>query len=104
MRRTTQPHAGQLSLFPTGSLVTRRQHHRNPGEHYRTWLGTVQWQHRREQTLERDDYRCQNCGCDEQLVVHHETYDHLGDEGSWPEDLTTLCRSCHDWEHQRRAA
>jgi len=76
----------------------------NRGDYYRTWLGTAQWQRRREHTLDRDDYRCTNCGCDEQLVVHHETYDHLGNEGSWPGDLRTLCRSCHEWEHQRRAA
>src|SRR5215471_19315364 len=104
MRTTAQQRAGQLSLFPTGSLVTQRQHHTSRDDYYRRWLGSTQWQHRREQTLDRDDYRCTECGCDEQLVVHHETYAHLGNEGGWTSDLKTLCRSCHEWEHQRRAA
>ena len=100
VRSNPNPNATQLSLFPT--VQPRRQHHINHGDHYRVWLGTVQWQRRREQTLDHDDYRCQNCGSDEALVVHHTTYARVGDE--WPEDLTTLCRSCHEWEHQRRVA
>ena len=103
-RIRSNPNATQLALFPTTTLRPRRLHHANPGERYRTWLGTIQWQHRREQTLDRDEYRCTQCGSDEQLVVHHETYAHLGDEGGWPSDLKTLCRTCHEWEHQRRAA
>lgn len=99
--RHRQP-AAQLSLFPTGSLATRRQHHANRSDRYRVWLATTQWQNQRNRALERDDYRCQNCGSEERLVVHHRTYDHFEDE--WPEDLVVLCWSCHDWEHQRRAA
>ena len=102
MTWTSQQHAGQLSLFPTGSLQTQRHHHANPGDRYRVWLGTDQWQYRRHQALERDEYRCQNCGSHAQLVVHHQSYDHVGDE--WPQDLIVLCRECHDWEHERRAA
>jgi len=102
MRTRTKQHPGQLSLFPTGSLVTRRQHHATQADRYRVRMGTIQWQRERDLALERDDYRCQNCGCDEQLVVHHRTYARVGDE--WPEDLVVLCRDCHEWEHQRRAA
>jgi 5-methylcytosine-specific restriction endonuclease McrA len=96
----SQQRAGQLSLFATGSLVTRRQHHVNRGDYYRTYLGTVQWQRRREQALERDRFRCRNCGSEARLVVHHQSYEHLGDE--WPEDLKVLCWDCHQWEHERR--
>ena len=99
---TTQQHAGQLSLFPTGSLVTRRQHHATRGDRYRVRMGTIQWQRERELAMERDEYRCQNCGSGERLVVHHRTYERVGDE--WPQDLVVLCWSCHEWEHERRAA
>ncbi len=102
MTWTSQQRAGQLSLFPTGSLETRRQHHANYGDRYRVWLGTMQWQRRREHAIARAEYRCTNCGSTERLVVHHDSYDHVGDE--WPEDLRVLCWSCHEWEHQRRAA
>lgn len=102
MRTATQQHAGQLSLFPTGSLQPRRQHHVNRGDRYRVRMGTLQWQVERGLALERDHFRCQNCGSEAQLVVHHRTYDHVGDE--WPEDLVVLCWNCHEHEHQRRAA
>lgn len=98
---TTQQHAGQLSLFPTGSLVQQRHHHRNRGDRYRVRMGTIQWQIERQLALARDDQRCQNCGSEERLVVHHRTYAHVGDE--WPQDLVVLCWSCHEWEHERRA-
>jgi 5-methylcytosine-specific restriction endonuclease McrA len=101
MPRTTHPHAGQLSLFPTGRLMTRRKHHPNRGEQYRVWLGTVQWQHRRELAMERADYRCTDCGCEDRLVAHHTSYARVGDE--WPEDLEALCPDCHDKRHERAA-
>lgn len=92
----------QLTLFPTGSLVTRRQHHANRGDRYRVRMATPQWRAERALALQRDHYRCTNCGSEAQLVVHHDNYDHVGDE--WPEDLRVLCWDCHDREHQRRAA
>jgi len=102
MSWTSQSHASQLSLFPTGSLVTRYQHHANRGDYYRRHLGSVQWQHTRARALERAGFRCAHCGSEARLVVHHDNYDHVGDE--WPEDLRVLCWDCHDWEHERRAA
>jgi 5-methylcytosine-specific restriction endonuclease McrA len=53
-----------------------------------------QWQRVRKQVLERDGYRCQQCGSVKGLVVHHirpwvETQDDsLG-------NLITVCRACH---------
>jgi 5-methylcytosine-specific restriction endonuclease McrA len=97
-----QQGTAQLSLFPAGSLVTKRQHHANGGNRYRVRMATEQWRCERFLALERDGFRCTNCGSEAALVVHHTSYNHVGDE--WPEDLTTLCRDCHTREHERRAA
>lgn len=55
------------------------------------------WDEIRERILERDDYTCQECGIhqedvDVQLVVHHKDGNK---ENCSPENLVTLCRSCH---------
>src|SRR5215467_4293298 len=101
MRWTTQLRAGQLSLFPTGSLAPCRQHHDHRQGMYRVWLSTPQWRCRRTAALERGGYRCTNCGSEAALVAHHERYDHVRDE--WPDDLRVLCWDCHTREHERRA-
>ena len=60
------------------------------------------WRNIREQCLARDGYRCRLCNSPDELQAHHRTYDRKGREDL--EDLTTLCRECHDvvTDHQRR--
>jgi 5-methylcytosine-specific restriction endonuclease McrA len=48
--------------------------------------------------LERDSWRCQNCGATEHLEVHHKEFrSHTGDDSE--ENLITLCSSCHEKTH-----
>ncbi|MHB8412151.1 MAG: HNH endonuclease [Candidatus Acidiferrales bacterium] len=48
----------------------------------------------RKQVLERDGWRCQNCGSSENLQVHHiQSRGRLGDDAL--ENLITLCACCH---------
>jgi len=52
----------------------------------------------RTDILERDGWRCQNCGTSECLQVHHiRPRGALGDDT--PENLITLCADCHDRLH-----
>jgi 5-methylcytosine-specific restriction endonuclease McrA len=48
----------------------------------------------RLEALRRDGYRCRGCNATDDLEVHHRTYEHFGHEH--PEDLTVLCRECHE--------
>lgn len=60
---------------------------------YYEYLDTPEWWAIRKQAYARAEYRCERCrGCGP-LEVHHETYDHLGNEDL--DDLTVLCRACH---------
>lgn len=53
----------------------------------------------REQILERDNFRCQSCGDDNHLQVHH--IKHRCDGGSnSPDNLITLCEKCHYEMHK----
>ena len=48
--------------------------------------------------LQRDGWRCQFCGCMQQLQVHHIQFrSHSGDDSE--ENLITLCVDCHGVLH-----
>lgn len=66
---------------------------------YQEFLNGDYWQTVRKVILERDNYTCQHCGATRNLQVHHLTYEHHGREHLFPEDLLTLCRSCHEQVH-----
>ena len=49
----------------------------------------------RKKVLERDGWRCQNCGRLDNLEVHHQ----LGNDEE--RNLLTLCTRCHQAAHRR---
>jgi 5-methylcytosine-specific restriction endonuclease McrA len=53
----------------------------------------------RQQILERDGWRCQQCGRCTQLEVHHMYRRSRGGDDS-EENLLTLCRACHRGAHR----
>lgn len=59
-------------------------------------LQTKGWGRLRLKVLERDDYTCQQCGCQDgkTLAVHHIVPWRLTQDDSL-KNLTTLCRACH---------
>jgi len=56
------------------------------------------WRVQRTSCLYRDGYRCQGCGSNRRLVVHHwEPYRFSHDNGL--DNLVTLCSRCHQEVH-----
>jgi len=55
----------------------------------------------RQEVVTRDGSKCQNCGSEEGLVIHH--IDHQGrgkkKPNNNPSNLVTLCRGCHVTHH-----
>lgn len=56
------------------------------------------WSEIRQEVLERDEYRCGNCGSTDNLHVHHIVPLSLGGS-NLPSNLRTLCKSCHQRLH-----
>lgn len=71
---------------------------------YHEYIKTEAWRERAEAAKQRVGHRCQICNRPATRVtldVHHRTYEQLGNER--PEDLTVLCRGCHElYEKNRR--
>lgn len=67
---------------------------------YEDFLQTDYWKLVSEQARINAHYKCQLCGCnDKKLNVHHNTYEHRGEEFKHMEDLICLCEDCHNFYH-----
>lgn len=64
---------------------------------YKEYLQSPQWRFKRSFLIEKFK-TCQLCNSPENLHAHHRTYERLGHE--LPEDLTLLCKKCHEKFHQ----
>jgi len=68
-------------------------------KHPRLKLSLEEYAFLREQVLQRDRWRCQECGSSTQLEVHHLIKrSQLGDDTV--DNLLTLCAACHRRRHQ----
>lgn len=67
---------------------------------YHEYLKSDRWAALRLEILERDGYKCCECGSSRNLHVHHTTYKRIFDEQS--SDLITLCRDCHKKQHKKK--
>lgn len=61
------------------------------------------WQKKRLEILERDEYCCQSClDSDSKLNVHHKSYVRDRDIWDYPNYyFTTLCDDCHNQFHEK---
>lgn len=60
-------------------------------------MGRLRW-YQREEILERDNCQCQICKSNYLLEIHHIRHWSKGGDNR-PENLITLCRSCHTAVH-----
>lgn len=69
---------------------------------YEDFLQTDYWKMVSEQARINAHFKCQLCGCkDKKLNVHHNTYEHRGEEFKHMEDLICLCEDCHNFYHRK---
>jgi len=67
---------------------------------YNKYLRSPEWKAKKLLVLERDNYKCQQCGYTNNLHVHHLTYENVTNEQL--DDLVTLCKRCHRSEHKKK--
>jgi 5-methylcytosine-specific restriction endonuclease McrA len=64
----------------------------------RVKLAADAYEQLRLEVLQRDNWRCQNCGRRENLEVHHKKMRSQGGDDS-ELNLITLCSTCHERVH-----
>lgn len=71
---------------------------------YREQLLHPNWQRKRLEIMQRDEFRCQLCYDDQRtLHVHHKQYAKGRMAWEYPNDeLVTLCEQCHDTMHEQQ--
>lgn len=64
---------------------------------YQGKLQNPKWQKKRLEILQRDDFKCLHCECDDkELHVHHRWYEFGKDIWDYPDQcFETLCHECH---------
>lgn len=88
---------------PLGVSMAQRSYRPGPKKVYGDKLKDPRWQQKRLRILERDEWMCQACGDQLQMLcVHHLWYD--GEPWSVPDEaLVTLCDDCHASEPIERS-
>ncbi|HVE23098.1 MAG TPA: HNH endonuclease signature motif containing protein [Acidocella sp.] len=64
---------------------------------YADYLQSAEWAEIRRKAYARAGYKCQVCGKQDKLNVHHNNYPPRGTES--PRDLLVMCESCHQKFH-----
>lgn len=67
---------------------------------YDLYINSNLWANKRQEALAHYGERCEECGSTYSLQIHHKTYVNFGDEDI--DDLSVLCKSCHDLKHSYR--
>lgn len=65
---------------------------------YKDYTGSPLWKYTSSVIKTSRHFTCERCGIKlppTGLVVHHKTYEHLGSELEYQEDLQLLCKQCH---------
>jgi 5-methylcytosine-specific restriction endonuclease McrA len=68
-----------------------------PKTTYQDYIDSDQWRMMRAGLFYLRGEKCERCGAEKNLHIHHKTYDRLYCE--LLEDLEILCASCHKKEH-----
>lgn len=68
---------------------------------YSEKLRDPRWQKKRLEIMNRDGFKCRDCGSDViTLSVHHHRYKANAEPWEYPaHDLGTFCQPCHDARH-----
>lgn len=67
---------------------------------YKMYLSTPYWQLVSYLAKRKAKYKCQLCGNNKSLNVHHKTYENKGFEIMNMDDLIVLCQDCHQKFHE----
>lgn len=86
------------NLFQQKREEDKKQQKKEFDEWYSEYLQSDKWKQKREMVLKRENYFCQGCRINEALIVHHMTYQHVGDELLF--ELIALCEDCHKRCHE----
>lgn len=69
-------------------------------DYQKEYLKTIYWQYVRKLVIEERGNRCEECGAEPSIDVHHLTYEHIGEEHLFLNDFVVLCRRCHEKKHE----
>lgn len=85
-----------LKTYAKGNTILEEAINKMP---YSVFLKTQYWRSITKYLRDKAGHKCQICGKENNLQVHHKTYLHHGKEVFYLDDLIVLCDKCHHNEH-----
>jgi 5-methylcytosine-specific restriction endonuclease McrA len=83
------------SLLKPMSVKVQKVHKKQ----YEEYLKTTKWRNKREELFSLRGKKCEVCGSEKLIQVHHLTYKNIFNEPL--EDLKVLCKNCHTEAHKK---
>ena len=87
-----------VSIFRVTNHIT--DEYGDSRTNYDDYIKSPQWRQIRAMMLNKYG-KCQLCSSTKNLEVHHNSYDHIGEEKEHLEDLVVLCHDCHSKFHNK---
>lgn len=81
------------------TLRDQSEHYGHQQDSYKAYLLTDYWSKVRQQKLKAAGFKCESCGCEDRLQVHHTQYPSRFTEAENLHMLRVLCAECHRQEH-----
>lgn len=82
------------------SPVKKKKKKSGAHSEYVAYINSIAWKQKREEAFAHHGRKCSKCPMETNLHVHHITYDNLFNEKM--DDLSILCKTCHQKEHGRK--
>ena len=97
----------EVEYFPNISILKKKKKNKKKTltrkEQYIEELKHPMWAKKRNVILKRDNHKCQLCGSENNLCVHHTKYITGNKAWEYPNStLVTLCKDCHEKVHADR--
>lgn len=88
-----------VSIFRVANHIT--DEYGDSRTNYDDYIKSPQWRQIRAMMLNKYG-KCQLCSSTSNLEVHHNSYEHVGEEKNHLEDLVVLCHDCHTLFHSQK--
>jgi len=89
-------HAYESGMKKINSKVYREKNKIKISKHDLEYHNQRKFSGKKYDILKRDEYKCQMCGSERQLIIHHlDETGNLDSPNNADNNLITLCRSCH---------
>lgn len=97
--RVKDPSKKHVVKIHSGTIDRPKYNNEIRKDNYALYLKSASWGFFRRHVLNIRGEKCQLCGREDKIEVHHMTYNRIGNEDI--RDVLVVCHSCHEYVHSK---